>query len=238
MTRPSFRKPRPFGSRSEQSGSLKPRKRFYIICEGEKTEKQYFQGVFNDRISLGIHQLIDIVVVEQDDSHIHIPHPKKLTESCIAMLENKNIGDNALIEYDDSIDEIWLIFDRDPETLLENQVYEIIEKCKVHNINIGFTNPTFEFWLLLHLPDIDVYNEDIIKKNDKIGGKHSKRFVEKELSKRFENGYNKNNIRFERFGPNIDLAINQEKLFKQEILEIIDEVGSNIGVLITTMKES
>lgn len=156
MATPRFRKPKPFGARSEKSEISEPKKSFFIICEGEKTE---------------------------------------------------------------------------------NQFNEILEKCKKYGINIGFTNPTFEFWLLLHLPNINEYGEATLLANEKVGGKSSKRFVEKELSNRLTGGYNKNQIRFERFLPNVDLAIAQEKLFKNTVNDIFYNVGSNIGILISKMKQ-
>lgn len=75
MPTPRFRRPKPFGSRSKTSEVLEPKKSFFIICEGEKTEKQYFDGIFNYRSDLKIHQLVDIVVIEQAEGQTHIPHP-------------------------------------------------------------------------------------------------------------------------------------------------------------------
>jgi len=250
MTRPRFRAPKPFNKRSKESQSMNAKKSFFIICEGEKTEKQYFKGIFNNRIKLDIHQLIDIKVIDQIGTHI--PHPLHLARACKWYFE-KDINDDSmdiedalfksednefdLSDYDETIDEIWLVFDRDPQTLFKNQYEEIEEICQQFKLNIGLTNPNFEFWLLLHLPDINQYNHTVLLKNRKIGGKNSKRYIEKELVNRLENGYSKNDIHFEEFIDRIDHAIDQEKLF--EIIEsnIFDNLGSNIGVLITKMKE-
>lgn len=237
MATPRFRKPKTFGSRSEMSEISEPKKSFYIICEGEKTEKQYFNGVFNYRAELKIHQLIDIVVIEQDEGQEHIPHPVHIVNGCIDLIDNEDGMQTDLIDYDSEIDELWVVFDRDPKTFFEQQYYEVRDKCNEYNINIGFTNPTFEFWLLLHLPDIDQYDVGELLKNEKVGGKKSKRYVEKELSIRL-GGYNKNDIQFCRFLKSIDLAIEQEKLFKQDVDEIFNNVGSNIGILISKIKDS
>lgn len=238
MVTPRFRKPKPFGSRSEQSESSKPKKSFYIICEGEKTEKQYFDGIFNHRRSLNIDQFIDIVVIEQEEGVTHIPHPVHIVDGCINLIDNEDGTQTDLIDYDSTIDEIWVIFDRDPNTFVEKQYHEVKEKCESYGINIGFTNPTFEFWLLLHLDNIEQYNITDLLANEKTGGKSSKRFVEKELSNRLEDGYNKNNIRFERFLPLVNTAIEQEKKFQQSVEGIFENVGSNIGIVINKMKSS
>ncbi len=238
MTTPRFRKPKPFGRRSEVSGTSEPKKSFYIICEGEKTEKQYFNGIFNYRKELKINQLVDIIVMEQEEGKKHVPHPVHIVNACINLIEDKKGAQNGLIDYDASIDEIWVIFDRDPRTLLEHQYREICRKCKAYGIHIGFTNPTFEFWLLLHLPEVEQYSLEELEANERVGAKKSKRFVEKELSTRLENGYNKNDIHFSRFVPYIDLAIEQEKLFEQDLSGIFNSVGSNIGILISRMKKN
>lgn len=238
MAIPRFRKPKPFGSRSEMSEVSEPKKSFYIICEGEKTENQYFNGVFNHRTELKINQLIDIVVIEQEEGKTHIPHPVHILDGCVNLINNVDGTQTDLIDYDPSIDEIWVVFDRDPKTFFEDQYKYVLENCEEHRINIGFTNPNFEFWLLLHLPDINQYAEATLLANEKVGGKSSKRFVEKELSSRLENGYNKKDIQFKRFLPNIDLAIDQEKLFKQNVQDIFNNVGSNIGILISKIKQS
>ena len=237
MSIPKFRKPKPFGSRSEMSEISEPKKSFYIICEGEKTEKQYFNGVFNYRSELKIHQLIDIVVIEQEEGREHVPHPVHIVNGCVNLIDNEDGTQTDLIDYDSQIDELWVIFDRDPKTFFEKQYLDVREKCKKYNINIGFTNPTFEFWLLLHLPDIKQYDESVLLVNDKVGGKNSKRYVEKELANRL-GGYSKNDIQFARFLPKVDFAIEQEKQFKQDVDEIFNQVGSNIGVLISKMKKS
>lgn len=182
--------------------------------------------------------MVDIVVIEQAEGQTHIPHPLHIVNGCIKLLENLEGCENDLINYDPKIDEIWVVFDRDSETFVEAQYIEVKEKCAKHNINIGFTNPTFEIWLLLHLPDFDKYEKNTLLLNERTGGKRSKRFVEKELSNRLVSGYCKNDIGFERFLKNVDFAIEQENQIAQNVEDIFNQVGSNIGILISKMKKS
>lgn len=98
--------------------------------------------------------------------------------------------------------------------------------------------PTFELWLLLHLPDIEQYDNETLLSNERFGGKRSRRFIEKELSNRLENGYSKNDIKFRQFLENVDFAIEQEKKLVQDVELIFSQVGSNIGILISKMKMS
>lgn len=240
MAKAKFRSHRPFNERSKKSAHKHPKKRFYIICEGMKTEKQYFNGIFNNRVELGIDQLIDIIVVEQLDNHI--PHPMHLVAACKYTIDHIDkpglfgVEELRLKAYDSEIDEIWLIFDRDPETLFKSQYYKIRKICKIYNLNIGMTNPNFEFWLLLHLPNIHKYNNDDLLKNKKdiLTGK---RYLERVLDSRLPSGYSKGNIRFDQFKVGIDLALMQSEKFETDENKILDSLGTTLGKLILRMKE-
>lgn len=61
------------------------------------------------------------------------------------------------------------------------------------------------------------------------------RFVESELKKYFS--YNKNKYNAELLIEKIDLAIENEKKFCENIEELKDKLGSNIGLLIKELKE-
>ena len=61
------------------------------------------------------------------------------------------------------------------------------------------------------------------------------RFVESELKKYFP--YNKNKYNAELLIEKIDLAIENEKQFCENIEELKDKLGSNIGLLIKELKE-
>ncbi|MCT4621312.1 MAG: RloB family protein [Marinisporobacter sp.] len=235
----SLRTPKTFGQRTNADVELEPNKKYFLVVEGSNTERDYFNGVFNYRADLGIDDLIDIVVVEREDDNKTDSHPKHLLNGILIKIGKIEMpegypDDYSLIEYDEEIDEIWLIFDRDPGNFYQKQFDEIYEKCNEHNFKIGLTNPNFEFWLLLHLPDIDMYEKESLLQNKKVTKK--RRFIEKELSDRLEDGYNKNRIRFERFKEQINLAIEQEKSFEQRIPDIFGRLGSNIGILISKMK--
>lgn len=226
----SLKTPRPYGQRTNTNNELLTiRKKYFLVVEGSKTEIEYFNGVFDYRRELGIDTLIDIIILDRDEKNRTDSHPTHLLSGVL-----KKLNESNNINYDKEIDEIWLVFDRDPESLSEKQFNEIYSVCIENGFNIGFTNPNFEFWLLLHLPNIEKYDRRIILENKKLNKK--KRFIERELSNRLEDGYSKNNIKFERFRDKIELAIEQEKLFDQETIKILKNLGSNIGMLISKMK--
>jgi hypothetical protein len=105
---------------------------------------------------------------------------------------------------------------------------QVIEKCKEKKIRLFVTNPSFEFWLLLHSDKVFDYDPDELLENKKIG---RKRFLEKAVSEVF-NGYKKGNIQPERFLPYIRKAIANEKNFCQDLYGLKDRLGSNIGTLL------
>jgi hypothetical protein len=110
------------------------------------------------------------------------------------------------IIYKPGYDQVCLVFDRDCGSLSLEQLEEIISICKESGVNLYLSNPSFEFWLLLHSEEVFKdgnfrYLEKDLLKNKKINGK---RYLEFLLSKHF-NGYNKSNIRFEeKFMPFIE----------------------------------
>lgn len=234
MSKTNLRTPRTFGQRTNSKIELRPKKKYFIVGEGNKTEVDYFNGIFNHRKELNIDELIDIIVVERDEDSISHSHPKHLLNSALTKFNKVPVPEGyETIEYDNNIDEIWLLFDRDPCNFSKEQFDEIYNTCNQNNIKIGFTNPTFEFWLLLHCTDVSQYDQNTLLENRKINNK--RRFLEGELSKILD-GYKKKNIRFERFKDKIDYAILQEKNYTQQFPQMFDSLGSNIGTLLEKMK--
>lgn len=135
------------------------------------------------------------------------------------------------IIYNKDIDKICLVMDRDKGNVKPFQYDEIIQKCNEKYIKLYVSNPTFEFWLLLHSDKIYELDRTELLQNKRLG---KKRYIEKELTYKF-NGYKKDNIKFERFSPHINLAIQQEKDFCEDIQHLKDDLGSNVGVLISEL---
>lgn len=141
------------------------------------------------------------------------------------------------IVFDPEIDKVCLIVDRDKHSFVNHenspQFDYVVEKCGENKIDFYLTNPCFEFWLLLHFDEVHSLDKSILLENPKTRGR--KRYAEDELSKIVE-GYNKNNIQFDKFLNRIDNAITNQESFESEITELESNVGSNIGNLITLMR--
>ena len=144
----------------------------------------------------------------------------------------ENIG-NQQITYSEDIDKMCLIVDRDKKSFKEEQYNYVKEECKKKNFKFYVTNPCFEFWLLLHFDEVHSINREKLLENKRASSKV--RYVESELKKYFP--YNKNKYNAELLIEKIDLAIENEKRFCEDIEELKDKLGSNIGLLIKELKE-
>jgi len=145
-----------------------------------------------------------------------------------------------LTTYNTDLDEYVVIIDRDKKSHSVKNMMDLIEHCKHKGYLCYISNPCFEFWLLMHLKDIE---KDYKAKYDEIlenaTAKDSKRhtFVSKEVSKIA--GHGKSGIRFEKnYLTKIDFAIEQSEKFPSENDLLILEIGSNIGELIKKMRNS
>ena len=57
----------PYGERyAEKEFSREPKIRYFIACEGEKTEYRYFRGIIEFRSEIGINPLIEIIPINHE----------------------------------------------------------------------------------------------------------------------------------------------------------------------------
>ena len=213
-----------------------------IIMEDEKISSKILKEISSEKmienIKNDIESLDNIVEnVEEDCEFLLNMIIKKLfltIEEIPNILEIvlKNI-ENKQITYSEDIDKMCLIVDRDKKSFKEEQYNYVKEECKKKNFKLYVTNPCFEFWLLLHFDEVHLINKEKLLENKRASSKV--RFVESELKKYFP--YNKNKYNAELLIEKIDLAIENEKKFCENIEELKDKLGSNIGLLIKELKE-
>lgn len=213
-----------------------------IIMEDEKISSKILKEISSEKmienIKNDIESLDNIVEnVEEDYEFLLNMIIKKLfltIEEIPNILETvlKNI-ENKQITYSEDIDKMCLIVDRDKKSFKEEQYNYVKEECKKKNFKLYVTNPCFEFWLLLHFDEVHLINKEELLENKRASSKV--RFVESELKKYFP--YNKNKYNAELLIEKIDLAIENEKKFCENIEELKDKLGSNIGLLIKELKE-
>ncbi|MCL1939880.1 MAG: RloB family protein [Desulfovibrionaceae bacterium] len=124
------------------TGFMPPRKKFLLVCEGEKTEPLYFESF------------------------------KRICRNPIALEVLKGKGtplsvvETAIQYKTEEFDEVWAIFDRD--SFDKDKLHTAFDKARDAGINIAFTNEAFELWFILHYKYIDTgmsrsaYQEELL----------------------------------------------------------------------------
>ena len=159
--------------------------------------------------------------------------------SASAMLAKSIPKINAYIQdqeitYIPGYDQICLIVDRDKGNFSTEQYEEVRKQCDTHTIRLFVSNPTFEFWLLLHSENVFAYSSSELLENKKAG---DKRELERILTTVFD-GYSKSDIKFsEKFSPHIRMAINQARQFCEDVGPLESALGTNIGILMDELLE-
>lgn len=205
-----------------EGGFLEAEKMFVLSYEGKISEKKYFEDFRNSEL-FNDSGLIEIISLKRPTNRGSDPiSVKKL------LLESKK-------EYRfKDTDEFWLIIDRDDWEEIHNHNFDkLIEDCKKeNNFFLAMSNPCFEIWLILHLKDINEFDEEEkvkIMSNEKIS--NSKNYIDKVLSEIQGRGYNKRpNPRI--FLPLTKVAIGRAKELDNENQDYPKQLGTHIHKLI------
>lgn len=119
------KKNRSLKRKSRQRG--RPPKSFLIVCEGQKTEPNYFNSF---RLSSAT-----VKVIGAGDNTVN------LVRKALAIRDRARINEEIY-------DQVWCVFDRDGFTL-EN-FSEAITFAVGQGIKVAYSNEAFELWYLLH----------------------------------------------------------------------------------------
>lgn len=114
----------------DKASHRKRRPIIYIICEGKETEILYFKH-FRSR-----NCLVDIIPISS--KHKAAEHLVKHAKSLISHADY----------YPEDGDQLWCVFDCDDNK--DNELYEATEYAKKQDYHIAYSNPSFEYWYLLH----------------------------------------------------------------------------------------
>ena len=140
----------------------------------------------------------------------------------------------ANITFAEGFDKICFIVDRDRKSFTERQYDYVVTECQKRKFGLYLTNPCFEFWLLLHFEDVQKLDEEQLLENQSVTSK--RKYTEQELRMRMPN-YKKSGYDAEMLVRKVDLAIQNEKKFCEEIEQLKEDVGSNVGLLLCEMRE-
>lgn len=152
----SSRKPDRPSSRKQYRGysqrrveTRDPIERFLIVCEGEKTEPNYFRSFRVPKDVIDIYGLGDNTI----------------------NLVNKAIE----LKKDDDYDQIWCVFDRN--SFPAQNFNAALTVATNNNIKVAYSNEAFELWYLLHFNyyDTAMPREDYKKKlSEQLGHNYEK----------------------------------------------------------------
>lgn len=189
-----------------------------------------------------------------------IPHPtfkaylqgtlpkseKQKVEEHFQLLEINLTYLNYLKERSSDEDEFCIILDRDKHSNSEESIQECIEWCKEKQVHLFFSNPCFEFWLLLHFKDVanEYPNEDLSQflENKRESNNHS--FTSKTLSEVFkeltQSGHSKRiaTTKFkDHYCRRVDTAIHHASAFAQSFPDLMHNLGTSMPQFIELLRQ-
>lgn len=101
---------------------LEVQQTFLIVCEGEKTEPNYFRRFRVPK------KVVDV---------------RGLGDSTLSLVE-RTIG----LMQDQEYNQVWCVFDRDSFPAVRFNA--AIEKARANDVRVAYSNEAFEIWYLLH----------------------------------------------------------------------------------------
>lgn len=120
----SKRKPYSRGYSPRKVDTREVRQRFLIVCEGEKTEPNYFRSF---RVPKNVAE-IDVEEVGEN--------PSKLVNSAKDLKEQEDY------------DQVWCVFDRDSWT--PEDFNNALKNAENQGFKVTYSNEAFELWYVLH----------------------------------------------------------------------------------------
>lgn len=117
---------------------IRTKRKFYlIVCEGEKTEPNYFNAL-KSNLPRGILELVSIDVEGTGKNTLSI------------IEETKRLKKVYEDQYLRKIDKIWAVFDKDSFTAEQFNNAILKGETSKPKINCAWSNEAFELWYLLH----------------------------------------------------------------------------------------
>ncbi|MBI5915863.1 MAG: RloB domain-containing protein [Bacteroidetes bacterium] len=128
----------PPATNNRREGTVGLKKYFLLICEGEKTEPNYFKSL---REFLPEH-MVDIEISGEGRNTVGVVKS--------AILKRQGREQNKLLP---PFDEVYAIFDKDD--FPDEHFNEAVSLCEKENIHPTYSNEAFELWYVLHFQYLD-----------------------------------------------------------------------------------
>jgi len=115
-------------------------KAFLIVTEGKKTEPNYFRALRNR---------LQLAAADVEILHPNGTDPLTLTRAAIDLWDKRK--KQAKKGFNIAYDEVWVVFDLEkPHDERRKLAAEAMKMKGAAAIKFAFSDPSFEFWLLLH----------------------------------------------------------------------------------------
>lgn len=210
---------------SRNESTLEVKKNIYFLLEGKNTEQFYFDGLLNDS-DFKPYDNVSIYSFIKGGSDEGLTQPIKMIEKAISYANDK------INKFNKNIDKIYVIFDLDVFKNDNGKISSLKKYRKYKYIKLGYSNPAFELFLLLHLDE--AYTKYIAKYKSKILSNEyykGKRFINYLLSE--VTGINpKSNELVSVFAKNYKNAIKEEKSINEILAKAYKNVTCNVAKLI------
>ena len=125
---------------------------YLIVCEGKKTEPNYFKGL-KRKINERFGHKVDVKIPDIDvkGTGMNTTSLVKYTQKTVNHA-NRVYG------------QVWVVFDKDDYN--DEQFDSAIDNC---NYNVAWSNPNFELWLLAHFKKVNRYisKEEVLEELSK-----------------------------------------------------------------------
>lgn len=112
---------------------------FLIVCEGQKTEPQYFEGF----VKSGKKPRVGIILHEETGEPLTLVRVAKVAKA-EAQQKAKRENDPFL-----KFDQVWCVFDIDEHP----GIPDAMTMANDNGIDLAISSPCFELWLYLHFKD-------------------------------------------------------------------------------------
>lgn len=132
------------GSLRRPVGTREPKKRVVVVCEGSKTEPNYFAAL----TPIAKEALIEITVIDEPATS-----PKQLVDTACKLLKESKTAAKKSKDENAKVDEIWCVHDVDEHHGLK----EARQRAVDNGVNLAISNPCIEVWFLLHFQEANAY---------------------------------------------------------------------------------
>jgi hypothetical protein len=149
-------------------------------------------------------------------------------------LLNQLLSIKTCFDFDEEIDKICFVLDRDCGSFKPEQYDQVIEICRECNYELGMSTPNFEFFLLIHLSNLsDIDNQLLFENKSELTYK----VLRKRLKDEYDLNYRKEKYNAAFFVSKFnDYKINIDH-YVQNNNELKNNVGSSLGTILKNVLE-